>query len=99
MIKEFEAYNKKNIDTIRSNFKYEGFKYTTGSNTYTGGKLICKHCGKEFTWKDWGKGKSRALTLAMKHLEKQHNLPYFLFSPYLFREHNMFYIAFPEAKL
>ena len=98
MTNEYEKYLHKNVNIIKSHFRYESFKYYEGSRSYTGGKLICIHCGSEFTWKDWGRGKSRALTLSMKHLSNKHNMPYFIFSPSILRNYNAFCLAFPEAK-
>lgn len=98
-IPELEAYNKKNIDAIRTNYLFESFRFPYGSKFLTGGKLICKHCGKEFKWEDWGRGKSLVLRNAEKHLSKKHSLPFFSFSPYAFKDSDLFYQAFPEAKL
>ena len=99
MISEFESYNKKNIDAIKEHFKFKSFKFPYGNKFLSGGKLICIHCGKEFKWEDWGRGKSRALTLAMKHIYKVHKKEYFIFSPYALKEIDVFYSAYPEAKL
>lgn len=96
MIPEVEAYNKKNIDVIRMHLRYGSFRYPYGSGFLIGGKLICVHCGKEYTWKDWGRDKSKALTLARNHLDK-HGF-YMAFNSYMFTDRDMFYLAFPEAK-
>lgn len=98
MIENLESYYKRNVDNIRQNYKYKEFKYKYGSSFPRGGKLICTHCGKEYTLKDWGRGKTRALTSAMKHLTDKHNLTYFTFSPYALRDTEIFYSAYPEAK-
>lgn len=69
-------YTKKQGDIIKANFNYKESYFHEGTDRLVGGTLICKHCEKEFKWKEWERGKTISVGKVSKHL-KEHEIESF----------------------
>jgi hypothetical protein len=75
-LEKLMEYTEKQGEIIKANFNYKEFYFKEDESRLVGGKLICKHCGEEFKWKEWGRGQTISVGRASKHL-KEHNIESF----------------------
>lgn len=74
MHRHIKKREEEDLKTINDNFSYYEKDGT--------GKVICKTCGKSFSWNEWGKWRNVSLAFAGKHIAKAHHIgPYTWLSP------------------
>ena len=74
--------NKKFINGMRKafndffdeHFEYSEFEYKEKYRDGIGGKITCKHCGKGYSWKEWGGVRRAAFTRAYNHMREKHGI-------------------------